>query len=148
MEINNYIDNIVFYVVSAISALAGTSLGIGAICKWIKNRIVQSVEKLTSGKNDYDKEVNKLALAAVRIDATGEKLIAVGTTLDSFGKELVQMRRESTENIDKINAISQVLSIMVQQNEFMVANGTAKQCIELLNEAQASAVLDRVVNNE
>lgn len=148
MEISNYIENIIFYAISAISALAGSSLGIGAICKWIKNKILQSVDNLTSGKSDYDKEATKLTSAATKIDATGDKLLAVGATLDCFSKELASMRTESSANIEKIDAIAQVLAIIVQQNESMVANGTARQCQELLNGIKDNVSIDKVANNE
>lgn len=50
MDLNNYIDTIVFYVASAVAALGGTSLGIGAICGWIKKSSFKQSKNLLQQK--------------------------------------------------------------------------------------------------
>lgn len=148
MDLNNYIDTIVFYVASAVAALGGTSLGIGAICGWIKKIIVQAVEKLTSTKGDYDKDAIKLQSTANKLENACDKMTAVGNTLAQFANEIGQMKSLSDESINKMNTMAQVLAIMVQQNEFMVANGTAKKCVDMISGCFDEAQVEEVTSDE
>ena len=145
---NNYIDTIVFYVISAVAALGGTSIGIGTICGWVKRIIVQAVEKLTSTKGDYDKDATKLKDTANKLENACDKMTAVGNTLTEFAKEISQMKSLSDESINKMNTLAQVLAIMVQQNEFMVANGTAKQCVDMISGCFDNADVGEVISDE
>lgn len=148
MDLNNYIDTIVFYVISAVAALGGTSIGIGTICGWVKRIIVQAVEKLTSTKGDYDKDATKLKDTANKLENACDKMTAVGNTLSEFAKEISQMKSLSDESINKMNTLAQVLAIMVQQNEFMVANGTAKQCVDMISGCFDNADVGEVISDE
>ncbi len=148
MDLNNYIDTIVFYVISAVAALGGTSIGIGTICGWVKRIIVQAVEKLTSTKDDYDKDATKLKDTANKLENACDKMTAVGNTLTEFAKEISQMKSLSDESINKMNTLAQVLAIMVQQNEFMVANGTAKQCVDMISGCFDNADVGEVISDE
>lgn len=148
MDLNNYIDTIVFYVISAVAALGGTSIGIGTICGWVKKIIVQAVEKLTSTKGDYDKDATKLKDTANKLENACDKMTAVGNTLTEFAKEISQMKSLSDESINKMNTLAQVLAIMVQQNEFMVANGTAKQCVDMISGCFDNADVGEVISDE
>mgnify|MGYP002515334682 CR=1 FL=1 len=148
MDLNNYIDTIVFYVISAVAALGGTSIGIGTICGWVKRIIVQAVEKLTSTKGDYDKDATKLKDTANKLENACDKMTAVGNTLTEFAKEISQMKSLSDESINKMNTLAQVLAIMVQQNEFMVANGTAKQCVDMISGCFDNADVGEVISDE
>ena len=47
-----------------------------------------------------------------------------------------------------MNTLAQVLAIMVQQNEFMVANGTAKQCVDMISGCFDDAQVEEVTSDE
>lgn len=148
MDLSNYIDNIVFYVCAAISALGGSSFAIGALFKWLKKGITAAVEKLTATKGDYDKDAIKLQSTANKLENACDKMTAVGNTLAQFANEIEQMKSLSDESINKMNTLAQVLAIMVQQNEFMVANGTAKQCVDMISGCFDDAQVEEVTSDE
>ncbi len=147
METSEYIGNIILYVGAAIAALGGSSIGIGAICKWLKKVISSAIEKLTSTKGDYDVETTKLASVAKKVDGAGDKLLQVGSVLESFGDELNAMKAKTDNSNERIEALAQVLSIMVRQNQYMIANGTAKECVKIL-EGEKDVVSTGVGKNE
>ena len=148
MDLTNYIDNIVFYVCAAISALGGSSFAIGALFKWAKKAVTTAVEKLTATKGDYDKDASKLQETANKLESACDKMAEVGNILTSFAGEIANMKNLSQDSINKMNTLSQVLAIMVQQNEFMVANGTAKQCVEMINGCFDAADVEEVKHDE
>lgn len=148
MDLTNYIDSIVFYVCAGVAALGGSSLGIGALLRWVKRIITSAIEKLTSTKGDYDTNAVKLQATANKLETACDKLTEVGNTLTEFSSEIANMKTLSAESIDKMNVLAQVFAIIVQQNEFMVANGTAKQCIEMINGSFDNAEVGEVVDDE
>lgn len=148
MDLTNYINNIVFYVCAAISALGGSSFAIGALFRWLKKAVTAAVEKLTATKGDYDKDAIKLQATANKLETACDKMTEVGNVLTKFASEITNMKTLSQESIDKMNTLSQVLAIMIQQNEFMVANGTAKQCIEMINGCFDVADVEEVKSDE
>lgn len=145
---SEYIGNVILYVGAAIAALGGSSIGIGAICKWLKKAVSAVVEKLLSTKTDYDKEASKLANVAKKIDTTGDKMMQVGSVLETYGEELCKMKEKTEASAERLDAVAQALSIMIKQNEYMVANGTAKECAKLLDGAKETVNMERIGQDE
>lgn len=142
------LDTIIFYVMSGIAALAGTSAGIGGVCAWLKKAISKVIEKLIGSKTDFDVEVDKLQTATEHLEKASEMFLAVGNSLQEIGAELRNNEVKNTEFAKKLDAMMQVLAIIVQNNDYLVANGEAKHCLDLLYGKQDSVDVEGVVVNE
>ena len=142
------IQTIIFYVVSGITALGGSSLGIGMVCAWIKKVISSIIEKLLNSKLNFDNEVVKLEATHERFDKASETFLVVGNTLNEFAKELKDVVDTNKDFGERLDILYQVIAIMCQNNEQMVANGTAKKCVDLMFGKQEQVLIEGDVSNE
>lgn len=142
------LNDIIFYVLSGVASLGGTSLGIGAICAWIKKLVTKAVEKLLGSKTNFDDEVVKLNEAAVQLEKASEMFLSVGNALTECGKEIRGMKIENTEFGRKLDGLIEVVSIIVKNNSFMVSNGEAQHCLDILYGKQDSVEIDGEIANE
>ncbi len=137
MEIQGYLDQIIFWAGSALATLGGTSLSLGLLLKWLKDTLSQ----LFAGKSEFEAKAKKLEEIAQKFESTGEVMVSVAEQVDGFKAKLEQA-------IDGQTALAKAISILANNIPQLVSNGVATQIDEILGLTDDSVSLGEVSENE
>lgn len=146
MDINGWLDQIVFYVASGLTVLAGSSGGFAVCLAWIKKKINERVEKLSTSKEDYDEKAAKLTTAAERLDAASETMKTVSIKLGEYAVAINGIKRTAESADEKYERIIKALSLMAVNDSYLVSNGVAKQITDILGTTEVVNTIDEVSN--
>lgn len=133
---SEYLNQVIFWVGSAIAALGGTGLSLGLLCK----SIVNVVKLLKSNVKDYDDKIQKIKEAE-------EKLTEIGGTIANLGEQLVNVTKQLEEQKainDKLahdyEKIQKLFYIFAHNNSELAECGAVKHIDEILDIKEEEAI--------
>lgn len=131
-NLQNYLDQIVFWVCTAVAALGGTSLSIGAIILWIKRIISACVERLSKQTTDYSQKAEELDKVTSQILCVEGALRQMSERLDGFQKDYNDLKERFKASEERNDQLLQVIYIMASNTPTLVSNGAAGEIAKVL----------------
>ena len=137
MEIQGYLDQIIFWVGSALAALGGTGISLGLLFKWVKDTLAQ----LFAGKKEFEEKAHQLDFLSQKLESTGETMVTLAENIDGFKSMLDDATTRDT-------ALAKAISLLANNIPSLVNNGIASQIDEILGLKEDEVASEEVSENE